>query len=75
VKEWKRVVDPVTKIAKPFGFCTWTSPHGALAALRLLQGLQLDGGALELKPGKNSEQIMDTWLSQGNSFSEEEVSQ
>lgn len=71
LKEWKRVIDPVTKAMKSFGFATWQTPHGALCGLRLLQGLVVDDdGALELKPGKQSEGLMDAWLVQGNVFSE-----
>lgn len=67
------MVDPVTKISKPFGFCTWSSPHGALCALKLIHGLAVEDGALELKPGKVSEQQMDAWLAQGGEFRDVEV--
>lgn len=70
VREWKRVVDPVNKQAKPFGFCTWSTPQGAMCALRLIHGLAVEDGVLELKPGKASEQLMDDWLARGNVFRE-----
>ncbi len=38
--EWSRWVDPVTRQGVRFGFCRFEAPAGALAALRLVHGLQ-----------------------------------
>ena len=46
---------------------------GAVCALRLLHGLAVEDGVLELKPGKASEELMDDWLDRGNVFPESEA--
>jgi hypothetical protein len=40
--EWSRFVDPVDNKPVSFGFCRFEAPAGALAALRLLNGLEID---------------------------------
>lgn len=49
VKSWKRQVDPDTKQPKGFGFCEFEDAEGVLRAMRLLNGLKLDGQELLLK--------------------------
>ncbi|PNW80034.1 hypothetical protein CHLRE_08g375084v5 [Chlamydomonas reinhardtii] len=49
VKSWKRQVDPDTKQPKGFGFCEFEDAEGVLRAMRLLNGLKLDGSELLLK--------------------------
>ena len=49
VAKWERVTDPTTGKPKPFGFCKYMGAEAVLRAVRLLNGLEFDGGALLLK--------------------------
>ena len=64
-------MDPVTKVSKPFGFCTWQSARGALCALEVLPEVQIEDGNLELKPGKVTEKALESWRSGGHLFDAE----
>ena len=49
VRSWTPVREP-SGAHKGFGFCDYADGEGALRALRLLNGLKLDGQELLLKP-------------------------
>eukprot|EP00199_Chlamydomonas_sp_CCMP681_P001147 CAMPEP_0119104138 /NCGR_PEP_ID=MMETSP1180-20130426/2429_1 /TAXON_ID=3052 ORGANISM="Chlamydomonas cf sp, Strain CCMP681" /NCGR_SAMPLE_ID=MMETSP1180 /ASSEMBLY_ACC=CAM_ASM_000741 /LENGTH=774 /DNA_ID=CAMNT_0007088819 /DNA_START=12 /DNA_END=2336 /DNA_ORIENTATION=- len=49
VKSWKRAEDPETKVPKGFGFCEYQDVEGVLRAIRLLDGLKVDGQELVIK--------------------------
>ena len=50
LRSWKRVQDPETQKPRPFGFCEYEEAEGVVKALQLLNGLDLDGQELLLKP-------------------------
>lgn len=43
VMQWKRASDPSSGKLKGFGFCTFDHPDAVLKALRVLNGLQMQG--------------------------------
>lgn len=52
IKEWKPVLDVDTGKMKSFGFCTFEDAVGAVTALSVLNGREIDGQSLALKPNK-----------------------
>jgi RNA-binding protein 25 len=59
VRSWKRVQDAETGAPKGFGFCEYEEADGVRCALRLLNGLELGGQALLLKPNTATERYID----------------
>ena len=49
IAKWERVTDPTSGKPKPFGFCKFIGAEAVLRALRVLNGLEIDGGALLVK--------------------------
>ena len=52
VKSWKRITDPETGKLKHFGFCEFADGLGCIRAMKLLDGLAIDGQAVLVKYNK-----------------------
>jgi len=63
---WRRVTDPTTGQLKGFAFCDFKSPEGVLRALRLLNGLEIDGHNLLLKVDEKNQKVLDAYTSRRN---------
>jgi RNA recognition motif-containing protein len=61
---WRRLKDDKTKIWKPFGFCEYASVESAMLALQIINGMKLEGSALELKSDTKSKQFMEDYKQQ-----------
>ena len=61
VAKWERVTDPTTGKPKPFGFCKFVGQDSVLRALRLLNGLETDGGALLVKVDQKTQALLDEY--------------
>jgi len=59
VAKWERVTDPTSGKPKPFGFCKFVGADSVLRALRLLNGIEFDGGALLLKVDQKTQAFLD----------------
>lgn len=59
VAKWERVTDPTSGKPKPFGFCKFIGADSVLRALRLLNGIEFDGGALLLKVDQKTQAFLD----------------
>lgn len=61
VAKWERVTDPTSGKPKPFGFCKFVGADSVLRALRLLNGIEFDGGALLLKVDQKTQAYLDEY--------------
>lgn len=64
VKSWKPMLDPDTRKSKGFGFCEFVGAEGVLAALKLLNGLEVDGQALLLKVNEATQEYLNHFQSE-----------
>lgn len=62
VKSCKLVSDPDTGKHKGFGFADYEDAEGVLRALRLLNGLTLDGQQLVVKPDSGTQRYIDEYV-------------
>jgi len=61
VAKWERVTDPTSSKPKPFGFCTFIGAESVLRALRLLNGLEIDGGGLLVKVDAKTQTLLNEY--------------
>jgi len=61
VAKWERVTDPTSAKPKPFGFCKFVGADSVLRALRLLNGIEIDNGALLLKVDQKTQADLDEY--------------
>jgi RNA-binding protein 25 len=71
VKEWKPAIDPTNGAIKGFGFCTFQRAESVLAAVEILNGLEVDGMELSLK-GNTATQTYIDWFKSSQTSSQTE---
>lgn len=59
VKTWKPQVDPDTQLHKGFAICEFEDAEGVLRALRLLNGVKVDGQELQLKANSATQKYVE----------------
>eukprot|EP00475_Leptophrys_vorax_P005390 TRINITY_DN13266_c0_g1_i4.p1 TRINITY_DN13266_c0_g1~~TRINITY_DN13266_c0_g1_i4.p1 ORF type:complete len:448 (-),score=61.98 TRINITY_DN13266_c0_g1_i4:386-1696(-) len=60
--EWNRMEDPITKKQVSFGFCRYDNPAGALTAIKLLDGIELDGGKILVRADKATRETLEKFV-------------
>ncbi|KIY94795.1 RNA-binding protein 25 [Monoraphidium neglectum] len=61
VINWKPTLDPLTQAPKGFGFCEFEEAEGVLRAIRLLNGVKLDGQELMLKSNTATQKYLEAY--------------
>lgn len=64
LRSWKPMKDPETGRPKGFGFAEFSAADGVLKALRLLNGLALDGQELMVKTDSATQRYIDEYAAQ-----------
>ncbi len=61
VQSWKRASDPETNELKGFGFVEFEDAEGVLRAIRLLNGLKIDGQELMVKGNTATQRYLEAY--------------
>ena len=61
VQSWKRASDPETQELKGFGFVEFEDAEGVLRAIRLLNGLKIDGQELMVKGNTATQRYLEAY--------------